>query len=333
MRSVWSFGALVPLIRASAFGRGYVDLELVLLLFAFAAGVALWLDRPERPQRSVANLLATTGAVLAAGAAVVVPGASGHAAQTSPRGVAVTLDALHLLAGSIWLGGLIGLLILWRSTPAPRRIGVLSYVVPRFSRVAFVSVLLLVASGTWAAVLHLPTLASLWQTSYGKALLAKIVLLTCALTLAPINLLRTAPRLAAAERRPDLAGGAAGLLRRLVSGEVVFVVAAIFFAALLSSLPPPSKALAQVKSGTSRVGPGPVVKTVSQDGYDIKIRVSPNRAAVPNLFSVEVTRNGRSRCRPRSSRASSCWTWRWAARSTSSPRFDPVSSRARHRRW
>jgi copper transport protein len=292
LRSVWSVGALVPLIRASAFGRGYVDLELVLVLFAVAAGVALWLDRPERKPRSIAELLATTGAVLAAGAVLVVPGASGHAAQTSPRGVAVALDAFHLLAGSVWIGGLIGLLILWRSTPAQRRVGVLSYVVPRFSKVAFVSVLLLIASGTWAAILHLPTLASLWQTSYGQALVAKIILLVCAMALAPINLLRTAPRLAAAERRPDLAGGAAVLLRRLVSGEVVFIVAAIFCAALLSSLPPPSRALAQIKSSSARVGPGPVVKTVNQNGYLINIHVSPNRAAVPNTFSVEVTRNG-----------------------------------------
>jgi copper transport protein len=292
LRSAWLVGALIPLIRASAFGRGYVDLELVLALFAVAAGITLWLDRPERTHRSIAELLAATGAVLAAVAALVVPGASGHAAQTSPRGVAMALDALHLLAGSIWLGGLIGLLVLWRSTPAPRRVRVLSYVVPRFSRVAFVSVMLLIASGTWAAVLHLPTLASLWQTSYGKALLAKVILLTGALLLAPINLLRTTPRLAAAERRPDLATGAAALLRRLVSGEVVFIVAALFCAALLSSLPPPSKALALIKSGSVRVGPGPVVKTVSKDGYKIAFRVSPNRAAVPNAFSVEVTRNG-----------------------------------------
>jgi copper transport protein len=110
--------------------------------------------------------------------------------------------------------------------------------------------------------------------------------------LAPANLLRTAPRLAAAERFPDLAGGAAALLRRLVSGEVLFITAAVFCAALLSSLPPPSKALAQIKSGSLRVGPGPVVETVTQDGYTIKIHVSPNRAAVPNTFSVDVTRNG-----------------------------------------
>jgi copper transport protein len=293
LRPATDLGTIVPLARASAFGRGFIDLEFMLALFGAAACVTFWLDRPERAQRSIAELLAITGAVLAAAAVLVVPGAAGHAAQTSPRGVAVALDALHLLAGSLWIGGLIGLVVLWKSSGALHRVGVLSYVVPRFSRVAFGSVLLLIASGTWASVLHLPTLATLWQTSYGKALLAKIVLLLGAMLLAPINLLRTKPRLEAAERRPDLAAGAAVLLRRLVQGEIVFVVAAIFFAALLSSLPPPSAALAQVGSASARVGPGPVVETIRRNGYVVEIRVAPNRAAVQNTFSVEVTRDGK----------------------------------------
>ena len=73
-RSVFDFGAVVPLLRVSQFGRSFVDLEWVLLLFAFAAAVALWLDAPERERRSVAVLLALTGALLAAGAALVAPG-------------------------------------------------------------------------------------------------------------------------------------------------------------------------------------------------------------------------------------------------------------------
>jgi hypothetical protein len=36
--------------------------------------------------------------------------------------------------------------------------------VPRFSNVAFVSVLALIGSGIGASIVHLPTFASLWQT-------------------------------------------------------------------------------------------------------------------------------------------------------------------------
>ena len=293
LRSALNLNAVVPLIHQSAFGRGYLDLTVVLLLFAGAAAVALWLDRPDRAQRSVAALLALAGAVAIGVSALVIPGTVGHASQTSPRAVAMTLDALHLSAGAVWIGGLIGLIVLWQAAPQILRVPSLSYVVPRFSRVAFVSVLVLLGSGIWAAVLHLPTLASLWQTHYGLAIVAKIGLLGTAMLLASVNLLRNKPRLAASQARPDLAVGAAGLLRRLVTGEVMLVVWAIFAAAILTSLAPPSKALAEVSGATAKVGPGPVREVVDKNGYRLAFAVTPNRAAIPNDFNVQITKNGK----------------------------------------
>lgn len=292
LRSTFDLGALVPALRDSAFGRGFLDLELIFALFVIAAGIAIWIDRPDREQRSIAELLSLVGALAAAAAALLVPGLSGHAAQTSPRGATLLFDWLHLSAGSIWMGGLIGLLVLWRSLPATRRVAGLVVAVPRFSNTAFVSVLTLIGSGIGAAVIHLPTLASLWQTSYGQALLVKIGLLSTAMLLAAVNLLRTRPRLLAHRDRPELGPGAAVLLRRLVGGEVLLVVSAVAAAAVLSSLPPPAKALAKVGGAVARVGPGPVLETVNKNGYRLELRVSPNRAAVPNSFSLRITRGG-----------------------------------------
>jgi copper transport protein len=292
-RSVFDLGALVPLLRSSAFGRGYLDLELTLALFTLAAALCMWIDRPERPQRSVAELLALTGALLAGAACLIVPGAAGHAAQTAPRGLSLAFDWVHLAAGSIWVGGLIGLLVLWRSTAELLRVAALSFVVPRFSNIAFVSVMLLIGSGIGSSVQHLPTLASLWQTSYGKTLIAKIVLLGGAMLLAAVNLSRTKPRLAAASTRPTLAAGAAVLLRRLVSGEVVFVFGALFAAGLLSSLAPPSKALARLGHVSAKVGPGRVSHVTTQNGYRLAFNIDPNRAALPNTFAVKITRGGK----------------------------------------
>jgi copper transport protein len=292
LRSFWSIGALVPLMRVSAFGRGYLDLELVLALFALAAAAALWLDRPRRVQRSLAALLALGGALLAAGAALVAPGASGHASQTSPRALALALDALHLGAAALWIGGLVGLLVLWRSLAAERRVAGLAVGVPRFSNVAFFSVLTLLGSGIWASFLHLPTLASLWQTSYGKAIIAKALILLAAMLLAAVNLLRTKPRLQAAVERPDVGPPAATLLRRLVGGEAVLVAGAVLAAALLSSLPPPPKALAGLAKPSAHTGPGPVATVVNRNGYRLELRVAPNRAAAQNEFSVRITHNG-----------------------------------------
>jgi copper transport protein len=81
-------------------------------------------------------------------------------------------------------------------------------------------------------------------------------------------------------------------LRRLITGESVLVAGAVLAAAVLSSLPPPSKALASVGGAKAHVGPGPVNEVVTQNGYRLALRVSPNRAAVPNSFQVGITRGG-----------------------------------------
>jgi copper transport protein len=86
LRSVFDLGALVPLYRVTAFGRAYADMALCFLLFCAAAWISLWLDRPQRERRSIAELVSTTGALLAAAAVLLIPGTAGHASQTSPRG-------------------------------------------------------------------------------------------------------------------------------------------------------------------------------------------------------------------------------------------------------
>jgi copper transport protein len=277
-------------MRVSSFGRGYLDLELLLALFGAAAGIALWLDRPERGRRSVAELLSLSGALLAAAALLFVPSAAGHAAQTSPRALAIAFDWLHLASGSLWLGGLAGLLVLWRALPVAQRMAGLAVCVPRFSNAALASVLVLLGSGIGSSVLHLPTLASLWQTSYGTAIIAKAAILLCAIVVASVNLLRTKPALqlsAASE-------GVARLLRRLVGVEIVLVAGALFAAAILSSLPPPPKALAGLGRVSAHVGPGPVTSVVEQSGYRLELRVAPNTVAVPDVFAARIARNGKA---------------------------------------
>jgi copper transport protein len=303
LRSVFDLGALMPLFRVTAFGRAMMDLWLCFALFCVAGYVALWVDRPERPVRSVAELFAGGGAALAAAGTLFVPGAAGHAAQQSPRGWSVAVDWVHLVAGSLWLGGLVGLLVLWFSVGADARVRALSCVVPRFSNVAFVSVLALLGSGTAATVFHMPALDALWLTGYGVAILVKIGLLLIAVMIASGNLLRSRPRLIAAGGAG--AGGAvdavqtadgqaaARLLARLVGGEAAIVAGAVFTAALLSSLAPPPPAFALQNSALATVGPGRVLRTVQRFGYTLQVLVAPNKAAAPDSFALRITKGGR----------------------------------------
>jgi len=293
LRSVFDVGTLVPLFRVTAFGRAMVDLEVCFALFCVAAWISLWLDRPQRRDRSIAELAATGGAVLAGAAVLALPGAAGHAGQTSPRGLTLSLDWVHMLSGSLWLGGLIGLLVIWGSLPARRRVPALAVVVPRFSNVALVSVLALGASGAAEGLLHTPAVDALWRTGYGIAMLVKVGLLGIALVFASANLLRCTPRLAAARERPELGEPAARLLRSLVSGEIAVVACAVFAAAVLSSLAPPPPAFALENSAIARVGPGAVARTVAHAGYELQLLVTPNKAAAPDSFALRITRGGR----------------------------------------
>jgi copper transport protein len=292
LRSVFDVGALVPLFRVTAFGRGYVDMLLCFGLFCVAGWTALYLDRPDRPQRSIAEALAQAGAVLAALAVLVIPGTAGHAAQTSPAGLTLSADWLHLIAGSVWLGGLVGLLVLWFALPAPRRVSALSVVVPRFSNVALGAVATIVVTGTVETIDHMPALDALWKTGFGVAILVKAGILLAAMAVASGNLLKTAPALADAREDPRRAAGASGLLRGLVSGEVILVGGAVFVAALLSSLAPPPPAFALQNSAVAQVGPGPVAHSVTVNGYRLSVLVSPNKAAAPDSFALKITKNG-----------------------------------------
>ena len=256
LRSVWDLGAIVPVARDSGFGRDFLDLELVLVLFAVAAARRA-ARRPAGARAPLRGRAARhAGRARRRGGRAAPPRPRRPCGQKSPRGLSLPLDVAHLGAVAVWLGGLIGLVVLWLSVGRAARSAVLAYVVPRFSAVAFCSVLLLIGTGIGQSLLELPTLASLWQTSYGQALLWKIGLLAAALVLAGVNLARTKPRLQAGDASAPL------LLRRLVQGEIVFVAAALFAAAVLSSLAPPSSALAKIQDVAARVGPGPVAATV-----------------------------------------------------------------------
>ena len=151
---------------------------------------------------------------------------------------------------------------------------------------------LLLGTGTWATINHMPTLNALWLTGYGVAILVKIGLLAAAMALGAGNLLRTKPRLAAARERPELGEPAAGLLRRMISGEALLIASAVFAAAVLSSLAPPPPAFALQNSALASVGPGRVAETVHQAGYVLQVLVSPNKAVAPDSFALRITKNG-----------------------------------------
>src|SRR5690606_17372596 len=94
---------------------------------------------------------------------------SGHAAVTEPVVAAFAFDIVHLLMGAVWAGGLLVLLLLWRKDRER-----LQAFLPVFSRVAFISIVVLAASGLLLTLLMQPGPEYLLYSGWGITLLVKV---------------------------------------------------------------------------------------------------------------------------------------------------------------
>ncbi|MFF5004495.1 copper resistance CopC/CopD family protein [Streptomyces phaeochromogenes] len=126
-------------------------------------------DGPETEQVRPKPVMLAVGGVLAVGLAVTWAAAE-HASAGIQVPLAMTSSVLHLLAMAVWLGGLAALLTtLHRSEallPAAS--------VARFSRLAFASVAVLVLTGVYQSWRGLGSWDAVFDTSYGRILVAKV---------------------------------------------------------------------------------------------------------------------------------------------------------------
>jgi len=207
-------------------------LLLLLALRAFAGVVALLsLAVPPRflPADARREGIAFLG--LAAGLTATLVS---HAAASGDLG-SVAVDYLHVIAISIWSGGVVAFSYVAMPSAAnadPRQLGATIW---RFSLTALVAVAVIISTGTWAAFDRLVLIEDLVETPYGIALLAKIVLLGGLLALGALNLLVWGPRM-----RRGLTSSAQ--FWRGVIGETALFAGVLVAAAFLTSFAPPAQA-------------------------------------------------------------------------------------------
>ncbi|WP_405999787.1 copper resistance protein CopC [Streptomyces sp. NBC_00829] len=125
--------------------------------------------------------LAMGGTVVAAGIAATWA-LSEHASTGIQPGLAMPVDVLHLLAVASWLGGLAALLTALYRAPSIERAAI-----RRFSTVAFTSVVVLAATGTYQSWRQVGSWSALTGTSYGQLLLVKIGLVAVLIAVAWIS--------------------------------------------------------------------------------------------------------------------------------------------------
>jgi copper transport protein len=164
---------------------------------------------------------------------------SGHANSAEPRAAAVLTDVVHLLAGAVWIGGIVQIAAIWLPAGGERR-AALHSVLPRFGRVALPAFLVVTATGLTNALIQLGHPDALWQTSYGRVLAVKIALVGLIAAASWSHALRLRPRLLVANPHP-----AARLERRhwrLLGAEPWLALAVLVVAAVLAAFPvPPSE--------------------------------------------------------------------------------------------
>jgi copper transport protein len=120
------------------------------------------------------------------------PSLTGHArAAAHEYHFTVFSDWLHLVAAGVWLGGLFHLtLTMTRGVSGlngRERLRVLERIIPLFTRLAVVSILVIALTGIYNSWIHVDRLSALWSTSYGAALLVKIIIFLVMVALGGLN--------------------------------------------------------------------------------------------------------------------------------------------------
>lgn len=178
----------------------------------------------------------------------------GHSVGIGDGWLPVFADWLHLLAISIWVGGLFVFAwvmpFMWRSMDPIKRSKWVAWLVPQFSIVAIGSTLVIAITGIYNSRVQIPALdkvvtgdfgafENLFADPYTAALALKVALFLVMIAFGALNLLLISPRFREYVTQPDKSAGLFSRFRLTVAGEVLLGIGVIFLAGLLTLTPPP----------------------------------------------------------------------------------------------
>lgn len=185
------------------------------------SGAALLVTAARRtaPELGLRGPPERAGVAICGAVVVLVSSAvAGHAVAGPDRVLTVAVTTAHLAAMTVWGGGLVAALLLWRGAG---RIAALR----RFGPVAVGAVVVLVLTGVAQTVRSVDPPAALWNTHWGRLLLLKLALVAIALAVAALirRRLRTDPTASA---------------RTLLRGETITLGAVLLTSAFLAGTAP-----------------------------------------------------------------------------------------------
>jgi copper transport protein len=228
------------------------------------------------PDRARAGLVLGGCAV-----ALAAPAFTGHTRATSPEVVVIAVDVLHLVAGAVWLGGLVAVCLVLADLASRDDSGAVA--LSRFSTVASAVLAALVVTGTVGAWRIAGSWGALLDTGYGGLLLVKVLIVLVAIAIAAWNRFALLPRLRGATRRRDRRN-AAGVLVRTTLAEAGVLVAVLLVTGFLVDRSP--EVAAAVESPAADAGSA----DQSVELGDLSAVVTLEPAAVgPATVTIELT--------------------------------------------
>ncbi|HDR7648041.1 copper resistance CopC/CopD family protein [Bacillus mycoides] len=191
---------------------------------------------------------------------LVMKAFNSHAYGLKFKEIAVVMDFLHLFAASLWMGGLSSIVLLLRKEAD--KWTMYWDAIKRFSPWATGAVIVILLTGLFNSTFFIPTIHSLFDTKYGLALLAKILLFVCMGILGIIHYVKGRMR---AQQRLG-----ATVKVEFIIGIIVFVIVAFMTNVQTPPMPPT----------------GPFTESKQLDnGYELTLHVSPNKVG-QNTFHI-----------------------------------------------
>lgn len=216
----------------------------VLALQAIGLAAAVW--SATRAKSALTTDLATALAVWS-------PALVGHTRAYEPGTLLVVTDALHLTAGAVWLGGLVGLAVVLPAIAGRPRDAV--QLLSRFSTVAAGLLAVLAASGVLLGWRIVGSWSRLFGETYGRLLLVKVALVLVVVALAAWNRYRLVPQVTDGVGH-DRQRTATGLVRRVVVAEAAVLVVVLAVTGFLTQKPPGGEPPAQPTTADTGVVTG-----------------------------------------------------------------------------
>jgi copper transport protein len=303
---------LLNLVSSGRFGTYWTVREIVLVL---AIMLALFMLLVKKRPPIINGILPSVNLLLGSMLCIAIA-MSSHAAAVNANILieAVLIDWFHLIAASLWVGGMIYIATIYlpvlRKKSITERVQSIVTLLAYYTPLVVTGVVLMSITGPFSATIHLNSWEQLFSTAYGRALSVKIALVGVLLITSGIHIFFLRPRLAKEYKKYMYAhegvtfnqeqqiklreGRMAKRVDRLttlfhwepLAGVAIVACVGLMnvFAGTLTPIAPPQQPATNTSTAYNTT-----VQTADH-AYTVKLNINPNRFG-SNLFTVTVIDN------------------------------------------